>query len=112
MIVTLRCISILAGVTALALLITAITVVVSSPTMAHVATITVVLAVTSIAFEIPSIPVWSLFGGAVSAALIAVVCEAGAEGLGLLYDIRRKISPPPPATDQVRTRDKLGSSCQ
>lgn len=97
MIVALRCISILAGVTALALLITAIT---------------VVLAVTSIAFEIPSIPVWSLFGGAVSAALIAVVCEAGAEGLGLLYDIRRKISPPPPATDQVRTRDKLGSSCQ
>ena len=95
MIVALRCISILAGVTALALLITAIT---------------VVLAVTSIAFEIPSIPVWSLFGGAVSAALIAVVCEAGAEGLGLLYDIRRKINPPP--TDQVRTRDKLGSSCQ
>ena len=96
MIIALRCISILAGVAALAL---------------FIAAVTVVLAVTSIASELPSIPVWSLFGGAVSAALIAVVCEAGAEGLGLLYDIRRQINPAPSATDQVRTRLGSRSSC-
>jgi len=71
LIVALRCISILAGIAALILL---------------------VMAVISVTSDAPPMLVWPLFGNVASAAVLAVACQAGAEGLGLLYEIRQQIT--------------------